>query len=156
MVGDRCISVHTGVIPDLVTPGGLTIKLESAGLALANDLAITEPREAGHLFGHHNGVVVVSRSRGKRDFTFPFAACLYKLSRYVSGYVEGLGNRSPLRHQTGQFVGSCHPNPLPATPQFGCLWRIPCQHDCTAPILRARTDPVERHSLEKPVMRDRS
>ena len=90
----------------------LTIKPESAGFELTDDLAITEAREAAHLCGHHNGVVVVSRSRGKRDFTFPFAACLYELSRYVSRDVEGLGNRSPLRYQTGQFVGSCQPNPL--------------------------------------------
>src|SRR5450755_1678446 len=112
MVRDRCISVRTGVVPDLVTPSGLTIKLESAGPELSDDLAITEAREAAHLCGHYNGVVVVSRSRGKRDFAFPFAACLYQLSRYVSGNVQGLGNRSPLGHQAGQFVGSCHPNPL--------------------------------------------
>jgi hypothetical protein len=48
----------------------------------------------------------------KTDFAFAFAACLYKLSRYVSRDVEGLGNRSSLRHQAGQFVGSCQPNPL--------------------------------------------
>jgi hypothetical protein len=93
-----CISVGGGVIPDLVTPRGLTIKLESAGLELPDDLAITEARQPAHLCGHHNGVVVVSGSRGKRDFAFPFAAHFYKLSRYVSCDVEGLGNRSPLRH----------------------------------------------------------
>ena len=40
------------------------------------------------------------------------------------------------------------PKPPPAIPQFGCLWRIPCQHDCTTPILRARIDPVKRRSLK--------
>jgi hypothetical protein len=37
MVRDRCISVRAGVIPDLVTSRGLTIKLESAGLELPDD-----------------------------------------------------------------------------------------------------------------------
>jgi hypothetical protein len=41
------------------------------------------------------------RCRAKRDFAFPFAARLYQLSRYVSRDVEGLGDRPPLRHQTG-------------------------------------------------------
>ena len=112
MVRDRCVSVRAGVIPDLVTPCGLTIKLESAGLELSDGLTVTEAREAAHLCGHHNGVVVVRRSRGERDLAFPLAACLYQLSSYISGDVEGLGNRSPLCHQAGQFVGGCQPNPL--------------------------------------------
>src|SRR5580693_1006526 len=91
--------LYTGsyrAIPDLVTPGGLTIKLESAGPELADDLAIKEAREAAHLCGHHNHVVAASRSRGKRDFFLTFAACLYELSRNVSRDVEGLGKPSVL------------------------------------------------------------
>jgi hypothetical protein len=112
MVRDRCVSVRADVIPDLVTSGGLTIKLESADLELPDDLAITEAREAAHLGGHHNSVVVVSRSRGKRDLALPLASRLYQLSSYISRDFEGLGNRSPLCHQAGQFVGGCQPNPL--------------------------------------------
>src|SRR5580700_7424543 len=45
----------------------LTIKLESAGPKLPDDFTIPEASEPTHLRGHHNGVVVLSRSRGKRD-----------------------------------------------------------------------------------------
>ena len=151
MVRDGCISVRTGVIPDLVTSGGLTIELESAGVELPDDLAIAEACEAAHLCGHHNGVIVVSRSRGKRDFAFSFAACLYKLSRHVSGNVQSLGNRSPLRHQAGQFVGSCHPNPLRQflnLDAYGEFHVNTFVNVCTTPILRARIDPVKRRSTE--------
>jgi hypothetical protein len=95
-----------------VTPGGLTIKLESAELELPDAFAITEAREAAHSCGHHNGVVEVSRNRGKRDLALPLTACLYQLSSYITRDVEGLGNRSPLCHQAGQFVGGCQPNRL--------------------------------------------
>ena len=63
-------------------------------LELPDGLAITEARQAAHLCGHHNGVVAVSRSRGKWDFAFPFAAYLYQFSRHVPRDVEGLASRS--------------------------------------------------------------
>ena len=63
--------------------GGVTIRPKAASLELPNDLAITEASEAAHLCVHHNGVVVVSRSRRTRDFAIPFTTCLYQFSCYV-------------------------------------------------------------------------
>ena len=98
MIRDRRIAVCAGVVPDLMTAGSLSIKLESTSFELPNDFAMTKAREAAHLRGHHDRVVATIRSRGKRDFTFPFAACFNELPSNVPRDVEGLRNRPPLRH----------------------------------------------------------
>jgi hypothetical protein len=145
MVRDRCILVRPGVIPDLVTSGGLTVKLESAGPELPNDLAITETREAAHLCSHHDGVVAMSRRHGKWDFAFAFAACIYKLPRYVSRDVERLGNRSPLGHKAGQFVGGGKPNSLGQLLNLDAYGEFHVNTIVPTP-LRARIDPAKQRS----------
>lgn len=62
-----------------MTAGSLSIKLKSTSLELANDFTMTKAREAAHLCGHYDRVVVTIPSHGKRDFTLPFPACFNEL-----------------------------------------------------------------------------
>lgn len=48
----------------------------------------------------------------KTGCRLPVRGCLYQLSSYIPGDVGGLGDRSPLCHHAGQFVGSCQPGSL--------------------------------------------
>jgi hypothetical protein len=48
MIRNRCVAASRRVEPDLVTTGGLAVKLESKGPQLSNDFAIAKSREAAH------------------------------------------------------------------------------------------------------------
>jgi hypothetical protein len=42
VVGHRCVSIRSGVEPDLMASSGLTIEFESERLQLPSDLAVSE------------------------------------------------------------------------------------------------------------------
>jgi hypothetical protein len=98
MIRDRRIAIGAGVVPDLMTTGGLSIELESTSLEPSNDLAITKAREPAHLRGHDDGVVATAGGRWKGDIAFSFAACFNELASNVARDIEGLRDGPPLRH----------------------------------------------------------
>ena len=57
MVWNRSVSAGSGIEPDLVTTGGLAIKLKAALLQLTNDFPIAKTRELTHLRSDDDGVI---------------------------------------------------------------------------------------------------
>src|SRR4029077_10765580 len=104
MIRHGCVSFCFGVIPDLMTAGGLSIKLKSTNSELSNNFPITKAGESTHLCRYDDRVVATIGRCRKRDFAFPLTARFNELPGNISRDVEGLGNRPPLRYQARQFV----------------------------------------------------
>jgi hypothetical protein len=93
-------------VPNLVTAGSLSIKLEPASFELSNDFAIAKTRESAHLCSHDDRVIAMIRGYGKRDFPFALATGFNEFPSDVPRNIEGLRDCPPLRYQTRKFVGS--------------------------------------------------
>jgi hypothetical protein len=104
MIWDCCIPVRDRIKPDFMAAGGLAVELEAASLKLPNDLPVPEPRKATHSGGDHDRVVVPLAGRGQTGDTTALAPGLNQLPRDVSCDIERLGDSSPLRDQTGEFL----------------------------------------------------
>ena len=57
MIRDRCVFIDVRVAPDLMTPGRLSVKLESELLESLYDLPVSKASESSHLQTYNKGVV---------------------------------------------------------------------------------------------------
>jgi hypothetical protein len=84
--------------------GALAVEFEAAHHLFPNDLAIAKPGQAAHLRRYHDGIVsALSGGREIRN-AVPFAPGFDQFPGNVPCDLKSLGNRPPLRYETGKFV----------------------------------------------------
>ena len=103
MVGNRCVSVGSGVEPDFVTAGGLAIELEAARLQFTNYFPIAISREPAHSGCDYDGVIPPLACTRKILSVVSLAPGIDQLPRNIACDVERLGNSPPLGDQARNF-----------------------------------------------------
>jgi hypothetical protein len=112
VVGNGRIAIRLRIKPDLVTPGGLAIKLESSYLQLLDDFRVPKSGQAAHLGRNYDCVGAPICGGWKVQTAFALAARFDQLSGHIARDVKGLGNRPALRNQTREILRSCEKQAL--------------------------------------------